>query len=276
MFDSVRSAPTETMVLRPLADSTAPMPACAAPEPEPRWVHDLWGLPLVRRLRAGAAALWLFYRSPYAFGQAWVRGDARLPNPGVALATAVSVLALLAEEARRLLHKEKPGGLLTSAAETLGPYVLYLAWGLIAHVCLRTFGSRRRLGTSLGISLLAGAGPGTVAGVVVTLVIAALGLRYGVETDFSERVPSRVMGAAIAVVYVAYLYAFVAFQLALAGAHRLARWKGIVAGTIAVLAIGFSCGALEGATGEHGMTKKLGPHLSLTRHGKSFNASINW
>jgi hypothetical protein len=232
-------------------------------EVDPHWHRDALSLPLVKKVRAMGAALWLFARAPRVFGEAWFRGDARIPNPAVAMATAVSILTLFAQETTRVLKRDgEVSPFVATLGETLGPYALYISMGLVAHVLLRLLGSKRRLRTTIGISLLAGAGPGMIVAfsMMPTLAVVA---RYGLE-GVNDAAPMWLKLCLAVLVVVAYVHFVVAFELALAGAHSLPRWRGVVAGTLAIVVMAFVTGRFEESQRFAKYARKLGPHLSLT------------
>src|SRR5262249_47922293 len=122
------------------------------------------------------------------------------------------------------------------------------------------------------LSLLAGAGPGMLAALGLAVPGMLMVARYGSTANLnsSAPLPARITFGIIA--SAAYLYFLFLFDLGLAGAHGLARWKGIAAGKIAVIAVGFGCGALEHFEWLPQLTGWIGPHLSLYfgKEGESF------
>lgn len=185
--------------------------------------------------------------------------------------------AAIVSRSHPLLHREATRTLLASVGETLGPYSMYLAHGLIAHVVLRALGSRRGVQTSAGIALLAGAGPGLLSALSLVATLLPLKLHYGVDARLPDVAPRALLLGAAGVVFVSYVWFAVAFQLALAGAHRVSRWKGMLAGTIAIVAFGLLCGAVEHAEGVPRVTHVLGPHLSVTaKKPHTINPSFVW
>jgi len=173
-------------------------------------------------------------------------------------------VTLIGHEARRFFQKDDvPQTLLTSLGETLGPYVLYIGLGLFAHLALRVLGSKRRLRTTVGVALLAGAGPGTVValGLVVPTVVAVA--RFGSLSTLVAHLPLWGQLTLAAYVMGIYFYSMALFKLALAGAHGLPRWKGLLAGTFAVIAMGIVCGRLESTSVAEIIHLDLGPHMSF-------------
>jgi hypothetical protein len=179
------------------------------------------------------------------------------------------VLTVLGQETKRLVKKdEAPHSLLSSFLETLGPYAVYIVIGIVAHALLRLLGSRRKLRTTVGVTLLVGAGAGTLlaAGIAVPVVVAIK--LFGIPSTQINGVPNAAQVVLIVVFTVLYFYFLAAFELALAGAHGLPRWKGVVAGTFAVFVVAYVCGAIE-YLGHTEALGALGPHLSVyfDRHG---------
>jgi hypothetical protein len=219
-------------------DVTQPMAALDARDGgDPHWVGALWTLPFVLRARALGSALALLLVKPRAFGRGWTNGLGHIPNPAVALATAISLQALMAEATNALLHREVAHTMLTSVRNSLLLYAQSAAMGILAHLILRILGSRRRLLTSIGVSFLVMAGWGTVAAAVRALLALAVAGRYGAGT-VAKVAPPWVNAVVIGVLLVALIQGFVMSQLALAGAHGVARWKGFLAGTVGFVLVG--------------------------------------
>jgi hypothetical protein len=244
---------------------------------DPHWLSEALSIPIVDRIRTMGAALWFFAHAPYRFGEAWFRGTAVIPNPLVAMAASMSVLAILGQEIRRALVKE-PGAhtILSSVAETLGPYVMYVGTGLVAHLVLRALGSRRRLRTTIGMTLLAGAGPGTVLALGITVPPVLLVRHYGSVDAMQAGIPMAARTAVVVAVLVLYFGFLAVFQLGLAGAHGITRWKGVVAGTVAVIAMAFVCGALEHTSLWPHLVGSMGPHLSLYKGASGMSFGFNY
>jgi hypothetical protein len=217
-------------------DVTQPMPAVLGDGGgDPRWLGALLEHPFVLRARAMGRALLLLLLTPTTFGRAWTRGVSDIPNPAIALATALSIIALIAEATNALLHRDVAHTILTSARESLALYLQTTLIGVVAHPILRLLGSRRRLLTSVGVTFLATAGWGTVFGVFRSLATLAVAARYGAGADLGKVAPVWVNGLVIGLFAVWGVYVCAVTQLALAGAHGVSRWKGVVAGTIAIL-----------------------------------------
>jgi hypothetical protein len=234
------------------------------PEEDPHWLRDALAMPLVVKARAMGSALWLFERKPRVFGEAWFRGNEKLPNPVVAMAASVSILTILRQELHRFGKRdEAPHTLLTSLGETLGPYLMYVGLGLLAHAALRVFGSKRKLRTTIGVCLLAGAGPGLVLALGMTLAGVWMVTLYGAGNAFDPKVPAFAGRVIACFVLGLYAHFLLVFQLALAGAHGLPRWKGLGAGMVAVVAIAFLCGWIENASWWSKAGIVLGPHAYL-------------
>jgi hypothetical protein len=240
--------------------------AALSADDEPRWLREAFALPFVQRLRAYFAALGFFLGSPYHFGRAWVAGDRAIPNPLVAMAAVGSVTTLFRLEAQRLIKVETMTGLLGSAADTLGPYLLYAVMGAVAHVVLRIVGGTRRFGTSMGIAILAGALPGMVLALALMLPLFVAAAIYGDVLHANDLMPLWGRGVIAVVVMGSFLYFVVAFALALAGAHGLARWKGILAGIVAILVTAVLMGAVENRSQLAPLKRlsdKAGPHMTI-------------
>ena len=235
------------------------------PEEDPHWLRDALAMPFVVKARAMGSALWLFGRAPRRFGEAWFRGTENVPNPVVAMAASVSILTILRQEMHRADKSDATTHtLLSTLGETLGPYLMYVGLGLVAHAVLRVFGSKRKLRTSVGVSLLAGAGPGLVFAIGMTSSGLWMIARYGTGNALDDQVPALAGRAIAAFILALYAWFLLVFQLALAGAHGLPRWKGLAAGMVAVVAMAFSCGWLEQAAWWSKAGIVLGPHLYLS------------
>jgi hypothetical protein len=260
-------APERTLRMFPIVESQAP-------SRDPRWLSDLLALPLVLRARAMGRALLFLLARPRAFGEAWARGDEGIPNPGVAMATAVSILTILGEQVQGLRHIERSHTFLATLGWSCGPYVLYASMGIVAHLVLRLLGSTRKLSTSIGTVLLVGAGPGTVSALGLSVLVAGIVAKYG-SLEPHAATPLLLLAAAPTMIF--QVYAWIICQLALSGAHGVARWKGVVAGIVALIVVGFACGAVE--TSERFGEKTswwLGPHLCLHWSSLPFNAHVTW
>jgi hypothetical protein len=255
--------PTERDLVRAfgLEDDDAPA------QEDPHWLRDALALPFVERLRQLAVAVWFFVRAPHRFGAAWFSGASTIPNPLVAMAASVSIMTILGQEVREVLTKEPvPRTLLSSIIDTLGPYALYFGIGLVAHLVLRTLGSKRKLRTTMGLTLLTGAGPGIILALGIGVPPVVLVKVYGSVDTINTVLPLPARIAILVSVVVLYLGFLGVYELALAGAHGVARWKGVVAGTVAVIAMAFATGALEKLDTSKRLTGSLGAHLSL-QHG---------
>jgi hypothetical protein len=255
-------------------DTTLRLPAISAGAADPNWVREALDTPFVQRAKMMFAALWLFLRAPRTFGEAWSVGSRNVPNPVVAMTAAVSIVTLIAHEARRFFQKDDaPQTLLRSLGETIGPYFLYIGLGLFAHFALRVLGSKRRLRTTVGVALLAGAGPGTIValGIVVPAVVAVA--RFGSLSAVVAHLAPWAQLIVAAYVLGIYIYSMALFKFALAGAHGLPRWKGLLAGTFAVIAMGIVCGRLESTSLAQVIHLDLGPHLSF---GTMMNGKLNF
>jgi hypothetical protein len=252
----------------PDAPEPVPSPTRTGDE-DPHWLRDALALPFVAKIRTIGRAVWFLLRAPRAFGEAWYRGERDIPNPLVAMTAAVSILTVLGQETRRLVNKdEPPHSLFSSFLETLGPYAVYIAIGIVAHGVLRLLGSRRKLRTTVGVTLLTGAGAGTLLALGIALPAIVAVRLLGMPSTLSNGLPNAGQAVLIVLFTLMYFYFLAAFELALAGAHGLPRWKGIVAGTVAVFVVAYACGAVEHAAPGDTLGA-LGPHLSLyfDRHG---------
>jgi hypothetical protein len=225
---------TLRMVRRP--DLTQPMPAVMVGA-DPPWLAGLLTMAFVLRARAMAAALGLLLLRPRRFGQAWTAGAGDIPNPAVTLATAISVQALLAEVTNALLHRDVAHTILTSTRESLSDYAKGVVMGICAHVVLRLLGSRRRFLTTVGVTFFVLSATGLVQALVKSVCAVGVGLRYGVGADLAKVGPVWLNAVVLVLLLGMMVYGVLLTPLALAGAHGVARWKGFVAGTLALVAL---------------------------------------
>jgi hypothetical protein len=255
--------PAETVLIEPAED--------------PHWLRDALAIPFIEKIRSMGRALAFFVRRPRAFGEAWFRGDKTIPNPLVAMATSVPIVTLISQEsARHLKFETAPRTLLAGLGETLDPYVVYIGAGLVAHAGLRLLGSRRNLRTTVGISLLSGAGTGAVFAPSFAIPVLALAKIYGSVDVANTSAPDALKLALLGGIFGGYLYFLFLFQFALAGAHGLPRWKAVIAGMIAVAAMAFACGWADNTTWVPAAAKSFGPHPSAYFGPKGFAFSFKW
>jgi hypothetical protein len=229
----------------------------SAGPPETRWLRD--------SLRATQDELALFAITaaavtarPAQFGATWARGERRALNPLAFMATAAALVTVTVTLASRLAPLGRPSSSLWGEAlDSLGPYVYYVALGLVCHPVLRLWGSRHALAGSVAISLYAGGGPGTLA----TLV--DLGLYLFIQRHFGKvsfSGPELLSPAVLSVglfAMVVRVGSFVAFARALAGLHGLKTRGPLVALLVALVATGLVFGLLD-PPGHYGMHIALG------------------
>jgi hypothetical protein len=74
-----------------------------------------------------------------------------------------------------------------------------------------------------------------------------------------------------------YVHIFVVFQLALAGAHGVPRWKGVLAGMLAFVAFSVGSGTVAQLSPRlTRATSYLGPHIELRLFESKPNFRLKW
>jgi hypothetical protein len=229
----------------------------SAGPPETRWLGD--------SLRATRDELALFavtaaavITRPARFAAAWARGDRRALNPLAFMATAAALVTVVATVASRLTPLGRPSSSLWGEAlDSLGPYIYYVALGVVCHPLLRLWGSRHPLTGSVAMSLYAGGGPGTLATLVDLGLFLFIQRHFG-KVNFSGRelLSPGVLGVGVFAMVVR-MASFVAFARALAGLHGLKTRGPLVALLVALVATGLVFGLLD-PPGHYGMHVAIG------------------
>jgi hypothetical protein len=113
-------------------------------------------------------------------------------------------------------------------------------------------------------------------GFVVVLLPLKLYYGAGFDVPLAAVAPRAVVLPAAGLIFIVYVWSAIAFQLALAGVHRVKAWKGVLAGALAVLGFGLIAGAIEHSA-RFPRIAALGPHVSVTlAKPHSVDVHISW
>jgi hypothetical protein len=231
-------------------------------DPETRWLADSLSA-TARELRAFAATAAAATVRPARFARAWVEGTAPALNPLAFMATAAALVTVAGTVAARLGPLRGSSTLAGEVLDSLGPYLHYLALGLICHAVLRLAGSRRSIAASVAMSLYVGGGPGTMA-TLIDLVVFLLVARLFGKVNFTgaELVTPAVMAVGV-LVWTVRLAVAACFVAAFAGLHRVRTGWAVLGLALALLVTGLAFGLLA-PPGRYGMHLEIG-HLDGTR-----------
>jgi len=191
---------------------------------ETRWLADSVRL-AVREARSFAAAVAAVTFRPARFASGWVTGERPAMNPLGYFATSVAIVAVCQKLAFAVVGAGEGAGLLVEAANAIGPYLYYVALGMLCHAMLRARGSRRTARGSLAMALYAGGGPFALATIANLVAFTIAHLRFG-KGEFSgaEMLTPQVLALGV-VAFGSRLAALVIFARVLSGFHeRPARW----------------------------------------------------
>jgi hypothetical protein len=229
-----------------------------SPDAETRWVKDSLAA-TARELRAFAVTAAAATVRPARFARAWVEGSGAALNPMAFMATAAALVTLAGTVAARLGPLGGSSTLAGEVLDSLGPYLHYVALGLICHATLRLAGSRRSLAASVAMSLYVGGGPGALA-TLVDLVVFLVVVRVFGKANFTSRelVTPAVMAAG-ALVWTVRLAVAACFVGAFTGLHQVRVGWVVLGLVVALLVTGLAFGLLA-PPGRYGMHLVIG-HL---------------
>jgi hypothetical protein len=192
--------------------------------------------------------LWRVCTAPGRFGAAWAHGRADALHPLGFLASSAALLGLVVHVCGAVLGADGDS-LLVEIANGLWPYLLFAAFGVIAHPLLR----RKRLRSSVAMALYAGAGPATVCAIAFMLLTTAAkrALHVAADAPLVPRHPTRVVQLASAAVMLgvplaSFWYGLVASLARLHGRSRLRAALAVAAAQLVVA-------LLAGASLAHGV-----------------------
>jgi hypothetical protein len=199
----------------------------------PSWLGD----GIAATVREGGAYLatsWALARRPFTFMAEWWSGRRKAMNPLAMLATGAAIVAGARQLAAAALGIDTADSVWSAVLSALGPYVHYVAIGLLVHGVLHVLvPSSVRAVDSIAAALYAGAGPAALAEAIGWLIMAALA-PLGV-TDIALPI---MLGAAFSVFCVV-------FATALAGMHRPPWWAMMLAFVVAFPVTGLVFGVLD-------------------------------
>jgi hypothetical protein len=223
----------------------------------PRWIRD--GLRATfGELKAFVQAGYQFSRHPSRFARSWSNGDTKVLNPAAMMATAAGFTLALRALLASVHGLEAFGGtdgLLGQIIDAVGPHVHYALLGLVAHGVLSVGGSRRPLGSTIGVALFVGSGPALLAQ-IASFVDIAVFLRFGPAAHVTSA--GSAWGATtLLVVLLGWLLMLVTLAAGLSGVHGRPRWVTAVAVLVAVVVVGHLFHVMPQRFGAYG------PHLAL-------------
>jgi hypothetical protein len=199
----------------------------------PSWLADgaraAW-----HELRLYLSTSWRFTAHASAFVDEWWSGRATAMNPLAMMATGAAITAATRQLAGAVLGIDHPDSLLVAVLSALGPYVHYLAIGLLCHAALRPWSSRRaHLTDTIAIVLIAGAGPAAIAEAFAWLVSCAL-------APIAE--PRIVIGIALGAAFSVFCFTL---SRGLGALHRGRWWRYVLAFAIALPLTGLAFGTIR-------------------------------
>jgi hypothetical protein len=194
---------------------------------ETRWLADSVRL-TAREVRSFARTVAAVTFRPARFAAGWVTGELSVTNPLGYFATSVAIVAVCQKLAFAVAGVGEGAGLFIEVVNAIGPYLYYVALGMLCHVMLRARGSRRTVRGSLAIALYAGGGPFALATIFNLSAFVFAQLRFG-KLNFSgaELLTPQVLALGV-VAFGSRLAALVMFARALSGFHEQpARWTAL-------------------------------------------------
>ncbi|HEY2746807.1 MAG TPA: hypothetical protein VGL86_19395 [Polyangia bacterium] len=214
-----------------------------ASEPDPRWIREAAGA-VAHEFLGWLRALAGVVAAPRRFVAAWADGEIRPLNP---LAYSLNTLALAGPATALLVHlagvEDDVLPLWAQLLKPILPWIYNLLWLLPVHFGLRVLGGKRPLRTTVGASFYVGGPIHLLRIFTVPLQL----LQFLHPHDLHLAIASSLCGIAMFLVYTIYMTA------AMAGAHRLARWRAaLVVVVFFVLSVFFWAG-LTLRAGQAGM-----------------------
>jgi hypothetical protein len=221
-------------------------------EIETRWLADSLRLTW-REIRSFAATAAAATVRPARFAGQWVHGERPAMNPLGYFATSAAIVAVYRKIAFAVVGTETDEGLGAEILDAVGPYLHYVALGLLSHAVLRLRGSRRTLRGTLALSLYVGGGPGALVTVLNISMFVFTNLVWG-KSNFaaSEVLSPSVMTLAV-LVFATRLGFMVIFVRALSGFHAARTGWTLLAFLLALTSTALAFGLLDppGSYGGH-------------------------
>jgi hypothetical protein len=223
------------------------------------WVRESVAV-TVRELRLFALTAGAIAARPRTFAAQWVSGQRQALNPLGFMATAAAVVTVAATLVSRLAPLGGGSSSLAGEAlDSLGPYLHYLALGLICHGILRLAGSRRSIAGSVAVALFVGGGPGTLATLLDLTVFLVVSRTFGKINFQAGELWSPAVLAIFVLLWATRIAVGACFVRAFAGLHQMRTWWPLLALVLALVITGLVFGLLD-PPGRYGMHLVLG-HL---------------
>ncbi len=182
---------------------------------------------------------------PARFASAWVRGEASAMNPLGYFATSAAIVAVCNKIASALGSRPRTDGLAVDLLDAIGPYLHYVALGLLCHLLLRARGSRRTIRGSVALALFVGGGPLALVTIINLGGTVYAHLAFGkVNFDTDEMMTPAVLVLAV-IVFGSRLAAMFLFARALSGFHGVRTGWALAALVTALLVTGLAFGVLD-------------------------------
>jgi hypothetical protein len=172
-----------------------------------------------------------FLVGPARFADDWANGRRRAMNPLGFLATSAAVLVPVRHYClRRFGIMSEDGSFAWQIYESLQPFLLFIGLGIFCHPVMRLAGSKRRLRSTLAVSLYTGGGPATGVELFGNWPLVALLHRTMGKTLLTSADLHSPAAWAFTVAFLgAFLVYLVTFARALQGLHQLRWWWAALA-----------------------------------------------
>jgi hypothetical protein len=213
-------------------------------EIETRWLADSLRLTLreVRSFAATAAAVTV---RPARFARQWVHGQREAMNPLGYFATSAAIVAVYQKVSFAVVGVKSEGALGTELLNAVGPYLHYVALGLLCHAMLRLRGSRRSMRGSLGLSLYVGGGPGALVTVLNISMFVFAQLVYGKANFSGDELMTPGLLVLAFLVFSTRLAFLAIFVRALSGFHEVRTGWTLLAFLLALTSTALGFGLLD-------------------------------
>jgi hypothetical protein len=219
-------------------------------------------------LAAWLATMGAVCRTPARFGRAWANGEASALNPLAFLATSAALIGIVSQLSDALTAAGDDS-LLTNIWRWLQPYALFAVFGLFAHLFLR----RKRARSSVAMALYAGAGPATLYGLVVMVLVTVLRVALHRPTgSLIDAVPPWVRPLLMGFIWSVLIWFWIYLTLALAGLHGVPYWRSALAVLGAQIALAITVWPLI----SHGILSAANPFLPVLVLGIHQNGAGDW
>lgn len=239
----------------------------ARPDPASSWLKEAIASSL-SELRLYVSTL-SFALHPGRFVEAWMAGEGRRMNPLGFMATSLGVAAALSQLASLFVAPTDNSGknsMLADLLHAFGPYLHYIALGMLCHAFLAALGSRKSLFGSVAIALYAGGAATLLTAVMLDAErVWAAAHQRTIEQLLANPTGKALLFATLALGLVVYA---VPLGRALSEFHEVGRKRSAAAFVLAFIVTGFVFGTfnppgnyglhLELSVGRHDVTCRLG------------------